>query len=89
MGWVMVKRCIKVKHHFDKKYINLRMATLIVHPKDKEQLTILKTFMKAFKISFEEEKSPYDPEFVKMIKQGEEDLKAGKGVKVDIDDLCK
>ena len=65
------------------------MATLIVHPKDKEQLTILKTFMKAFKISFEEEKSPYDPEFVKMIKQGDEDLKAGKGEKVDIDVLWK
>jgi hypothetical protein len=43
--------------------------------------------MKAFKISFEEEKSPYDPEFVKMIQQGDEALKAGKGVKVDVDDL--
>lgn len=77
------------KSSFDKKYINLYMATLIVHPKDKEQLTILKTFMKAFKISFEEAKSPYDPEFVKMIQQGDEDLKAGKGVKVDIEELWK
>ena len=65
------------------------METLIVHPDNKEQLTAMKAFMKAFKISFEEGKSPYDPEFVKMIKQGDEDLKAGKGVKVDIDNLWK
>jgi predicted transcriptional regulator len=32
-----------------------------------------------------EAESPYNPEFVKMIQQGDEDLKAGKGVKVDID----
>jgi len=65
------------------------METLIVHPDNKEQLAALKTFMKAFKISFEDEKSPYDPEFVKMIQQGDEELKAGKGVKVDIDNLWK
>lgn len=65
------------------------METLIVHPENKEQLTALKAFMKALKISFEEKKSPYDPEFVAMIKQGDEDLKAGKGKKVDIDDLWK
>jgi hypothetical protein len=46
--------------------------------------------MKAFKISYEEnDKSTYDPEFVEMIRQGDEDLKAGKGVKVDIEDLWK
>jgi hypothetical protein len=65
------------------------METLIVHPENKEQLVALKAFMKALKISFEKEKSPYDPEFVKMIQQGDEDLKTGKGVKVDIDNLWK
>lgn len=65
------------------------METLIVHPENKKQLTALKTFMKAFKISFEEKKSPYDPEFVDMINKGDEDLKAGKGTKVDIDNLWK
>jgi len=64
------------------------METLIVHPGNKEQLAAIKAFMKALKISFEE-KSTYDPEFVAMIKQGEEDLKAGKGVVVDIDNLWK
>lgn len=65
------------------------METLIVHPENKEQLAALKSFMKAFKISFEEGKSPYDPEFVEMIQQGEQDLKEGKGIKVDIDNLWK
>lgn len=32
------------------------MGTLIVHPKNKEQLSVLKAFMKALKISFEENK---------------------------------
>jgi hypothetical protein len=65
------------------------METLIVHPENKEQLTALKAFMKALKISFEEKKSSYDPEFVEMIKQGDEDLKAGKGKKTGIEDLWK
>ena len=65
------------------------MGTLIIHPENKKQLAALKTFMKAFKISFEEDKSTYDPEFVKMIQQGDEEVKAGKGVKVDIDNLWK
>jgi len=65
------------------------METLIVQPKNKEQLTALKAFMKALKISFKEKKSAYDPEFVKMIQQGDKDLQDGKGVKVDIDDLWK
>ena len=40
------------------------METLIVHLGNKKQLSALKVFMKAFNISFEEEKSPYDPDFV-------------------------
>ena len=63
------------------------MATLIVHPKDKEQLTILKTFMKAFKISFEEEKSPHDPEFVAKIKKSEQQIKEGKVTRVKKEEL--
>lgn len=65
------------------------METLIVHPDNKKQLAALKAFMKAFKISFEEKKSTYNPEFVAMINKGDEDLKAGKGVKVDVDNLWK
>jgi hypothetical protein len=65
------------------------METLIVHPENKEQLAAMKSFMKAFKISFEEEASPYNPDFVKMIKQGDKDLAEGKGVIIDLEDLWK
>jgi len=34
-----------------------------------------------------EAESLYNPEFVKMILQGDDDLKAGKGITVDIDSL--
>ena len=61
------------------------METLIVHPRNKEQLTALKAIMKALKVDFETEKSiesPYNPEFVAKIKQSEEDIKAGRTTKI-------
>jgi len=65
----------------------------IAHPANSEQVTALEAFMKALKIKFEvKKKSPYDPEFVTMIKQDEEDLKNGKGIKMTLDELenlCK
>ncbi|WP_304062777.1 DUF2683 family protein [Pedobacter glucosidilyticus] len=49
------------------------METLIVHPENKEQLAAIKAFMKALKINFEKksEESPYNPDFVDMIKRAE------------------
>jgi len=45
--------------------------------------------MMALKIKFElsEGKSPYNPEFIKKIQQGDEDLKGGKGRTVSLDEL--
>jgi hypothetical protein len=63
------------------------METLIVHPDNKEQLVALKAFMKAFKISFEEEKSAYNPEFVAKIKDSREQVKNGETRTVNIADL--
>jgi hypothetical protein len=63
------------------------METLIVHPNNKEQLTALKAFMKAFKITFEEEKSPYNPEFVAKVQEGLEQIKRGETRVINIDDL--
>ncbi|MES2266751.1 MAG: DUF2683 family protein [Bacteroidota bacterium] len=65
------------------------METLIVQPKTKEQLVALKAFIKALKIDFKSEKTPYDPEFVEKILQGKEDIKNGKGVKIATEDLWK
>ena len=36
-----------------------------------------------------ENKSPYDPEFIEMIKKGDEYFKADKGAIVDVDNLWK
>ncbi|MES2108231.1 MAG: DUF2683 family protein [Bacteroidota bacterium] len=47
------------------------METLIMHPKNKEQLVALKALAKAWKISVETKESSYDPEFVEMIKTAE------------------
>jgi len=65
------------------------METLIVHPKNKEQLSALKAFVKALKIEFTTEKSPYKPEFVAKIKRSQEQMKEGKGVKIAVEDLWK
>ena len=58
------------------------METLIVHPDSKEKLNTLKAFMKALKISYKEEKSPYNSDFVSKILQGDEDIKAGRTKKI-------
>jgi len=47
------------------------METLIMHPQNKEQLMALKAIAKALKITVETRKSPYDPEFVEMVKSAE------------------
>ncbi len=65
------------------------METIIVHPKNKEQLAAIKAFIKALKIDFTIEKSPYNPEFVAKIKRSEEQMKAGEGVHIAIEDLWK
>ena len=51
------------------------MEALTIHPKNKEQLEAIKSVLKALKIPFEKEESPYDPEFVKMIRNAEKDRK--------------
>lgn len=45
--------------------------------------------LKALDVPFEKarEESSYNPAFVKKIKQGDKDLKAGKGRKVTLDEL--
>jgi predicted RND superfamily exporter protein len=55
-----------------------------VYPEDKAQIKAIKTVFKAFKIKFEvEEEKVYDPEFVKRVLLAKEEIKQGKGVKID------
>jgi hypothetical protein len=66
------------------------MQTIKAHPEDASQIKALKAFMKAMKIKFElapETESPYKPEFVEKILQGDQDFEAGKGRKVTLDEL--
>lgn len=67
------------------------METLLVRPKNKEQLAALKAFVEALRIPYDTENtdSPYDPAFVKKVVQGREDVKNGKGTKIAIADLWK
>ena len=63
------------------------METLIVHTDTADKLKALKAVLKVLDISFE--KSPYNPEFVAKIRQGEKDLKEGKGVSISLDEIWK
>lgn len=65
------------------------MSILIAYPDSKEKLAALKIFMKALKIRFKEEKTPYNSEFVKKIKRSEDDFKAGKFKAIKTEDLWK
>ncbi len=65
-------------------------GTIIAHPTSNDKFEALKAFMNALNIKFEvsaNTKSPYDPEFVESILQGDKDKKAGKGKKITIEEL--
>lgn len=70
------------------------METLIIHPKDKSQLTTVKAVLKALKVPFEkaEEESPYNPEFVAKIRRSQKQAREGKTITYTFDqlrELCK
>ena len=65
------------------------METVIAHPANKEQLNALKAFMKALKVDFQVEKSPYNPEFVAKIEKSRQEIKEGKGVQIKVEDPWK
>jgi hypothetical protein len=65
------------------------METLIARPSNKEQLNAIKAFMKALKVDYKIEKSPYDPEFVAKIEKSRQEIKEGKGVRIMVEDLWK
>lgn len=66
---------------------------LILKNVQKKHLAFIAELAKTLKIDIEEaktdERGEYDPEFVKKIQKGDEDLKQGKGVKMNVNDLWK
>ena len=71
------------------KAINIKAYT-----DDSSQIEAIRAVIKAFKIKYSiskttETESPYNPDFVAMIKKGEKDLRNGKGIKMSLTDLGK
>ena len=67
------------------------MEAITIHPKTKEQFTMVAAILKALKIPFKkvELDDSYDPEMVKEILQAKEDIKNGKGIAIKTADLWK
>ena len=65
------------------------METIIIHT-EAEKLKVITEFLKLIKVKFEissnNEKSIYPAEFNEMIKQGDIDIKEGRGKAVNFDD---
>jgi hypothetical protein len=59
------------------------METVIMHPKNSEQLSALKAFAKALKVEFETSKSPYNPDFVAKIKESKKQVDEGNFTTLD------
>lgn len=61
-----------------------------IYPDNKEQLNAVKTIFKALKIKFEvEAEAPYDQKFVDKVLTAKQEIKEGKGVSVNLDNLWK
>lgn len=60
------------------------MATIVIHPDNKEQLDAVKAFVKALKIKFEtiENDSYYNREFVKRVLDAEKSAKEGNVTRI-------
>lgn len=65
------------------------MGYLIVHPDSQAKLTAVKAVLKALKVDFEENKEAYNADFVAKVEEGENDIKAGRTVKVTLDEIWK
>ncbi len=69
--------------------INIKAFT-----KNSSQILALKAFMKALKIKFEvskevPEETPYNADFVAKIEESRKEARAGKTVKIALDDIWK
>ena len=68
------------------------MEAILLHPKNKRQLSILKSLAKEMGMSFEtkeEKKESYTPKFVDCILHAQKDSKNGLGTFIKTKDLWK
>ncbi|MDX6181111.1 hypothetical protein SGQ44_03030 [Flavobacterium sp. Fl-77] len=60
---------------------------LILKNVKKKDLPLLKALAKRLDFEIEVQEKPYNPEFVKEILQGQKDIKEGRGIKMNIEDI--
>jgi uncharacterized membrane protein YcaP (DUF421 family) len=68
------------------------MESYLIHATEHSTIVALKPLLKKLKVKIERVDLPYNPEYVAMIKQGQEDIKNGKGIKMtlnELKELCK
>jgi hypothetical protein len=66
------------------------METITLEPKTKKEFNVIKAIADALKISVKKDtECPYNPEFVKKIERSMADKKAGKGVRVSIEEFTQ
>lgn len=68
------------------------MEAIIIHPKDKEQLTVIKYILNSLNIPFDKtkvEEGNYNPDFNKKMERAVEDKKAGRYKSIKTEDLWK
>jgi len=70
------------------------METIIVHPKNNEEQKVIKAFLEALKIKFENLKNTskegnYSPEFEATMERSIQDAKEGKVTRINLDDIWK
>lgn len=63
------------------------METLIFRLESQEKSEALKAFAKSLDIYFETEERPYNPDFVKKIKESRRQFENGQHKIIDIEDL--
>ncbi|MBO9612196.1 MAG: hypothetical protein J7619_05845 [Dyadobacter sp.] len=64
------------------------MTTLTIKTESEEVMNAVRALLNGFKVAFEEA-SPYDPEFVAKIEKSRQQVREGKTVKIDLDDIWK
>ena len=70
----------------------MQTINIIAYTKDSSQIDAIKAVMNALKIKFEITEKSYNPEFVSMVMEADEELKSGKSITVssqEFDDLWK
>nr|WP_315220235.1 DUF2683 family protein [uncultured Flavobacterium sp.] len=60
---------------------------LILKNVKKKDLPLLKALAKRLDFEIEVQEKPYNTEFVKEILQGQKDIKEGRGIKMNIEDI--